>query len=406
MRGPKTPCCDIKQVSPWINQQWEDRDRGKRGDGIKRTFLHVGVANMDEIIMFCKRPPFAAETDVLSLCLKCQKYANYFLPYFQNPIMLKKCIINIYIFFLNSAELETTDSSHVYDRLKSVSLTTFLTTSEIGAFATQAIPSLIITKSSRTAGERVEEIGLKEKKFDWTSCRGWEAPRRSVATRALQMKSGWSGACVEDESAGSRYLSDVNRERQPASFTSKQATSHRFLWQENWIIKADGDVRLLLLARPSSVCYLSKCRMGVSSSKVPADKWSNINHHLAAFCSQEQSIHPFPYYQGQRSLGERLEPPDGPGHTLLTLCLWLGSSVVSDDFKVLNYSKFLWKTSWKDFTTRLLLTLSDWYSISEHLFCSVLPARCLSAVRSRGSAGISQPDLFSRQSQGTSLPFS
>lgn len=77
---------------------------------------------------------------------------------------------------------------------------------------------------------------------------------------------------MEDESAGSRYLSDVNRERQLVSFTSKQATSQHFLWQENRIIKVDGDVRLLLLGRPSSVCYLSKCRVGVSSSKVPADK--------------------------------------------------------------------------------------------------------------------------------------
>lgn len=58
------------------------------------------------------------------------------------------------------------------------------------------------------------------------------------------------------------YLSDVNREGQLASFTSKQATSQRFLWQENQIIKVDGDVRLLLLTRPSSVCYLSKCRVG------------------------------------------------------------------------------------------------------------------------------------------------
>lgn len=239
---------------------------------------------------------------------------------------------------------------------------------------------LFCLKSSPNApGQQVsvwEEVDLK-KTSEWTSRRGREAPRGSSATSESRMKSCWSGACVEDGSAGSHYLSDANREGQLASITSKQATLQRFLWQENQIIKVDGDVRLLLLTRPSSVCYLSKCRVGWVPLTFQLINEKTLIITLVLFAAKHNPSINFLIIRvkGHWVRGRHLRMGQDT-HFLLCAYRWdLLLPVMI--LKSWTTQSFLSKTSWKDFTIRPLLTLSDWCSISEHLFCWVVPAWCL-----------------------------
>lgn len=167
-------------------------------------------------------------------------------------------------------------------------------------------------------------------------------PQRSGSTeRHLGHECEWGAAGAEPEwkmSLQNHIISVTltGRDSRPPSHLNKQHQC--FLWQHNRITKADGGVRLLLLARPSSLCFLSKCRVGLGSFKVPADKWTTINHQL---------IHPsIPVVKGHWVKGWNLQVGQNTHFSLSAYSwdlLWL--------VKILNCwatQRFLWKTSWKE----------------------------------------------------------